>query len=128
MTDFIADMLAPLDTANAQTLHTGWLYVGHWRIGHSSPAAGVTVRVSIKRDFYDRQSSAVVAAWSPESLSWNPVASIPFSAMRVCETIAGVPKTTGRPLSAAAELAFEVDARNLLDSARMVLLGGRLAL
>ncbi len=35
------------------------------------------VKVDIKSDSYDFQSSAVVSVWSKESLQWNRVGSIP---------------------------------------------------
>ena len=48
-------------------------------------AGNVRVKVEVKRDSYDEQSYARAWAWSPASLSWNPLADVPSAEM---ETVA----------------------------------------
>jgi hypothetical protein len=75
----------------------------------------IKVRLKIKSDSYDFQSYARADVFNPESLSWNPLASIPYSNMKTKTGLVYQPGQVGWE-------AFETDLQTLLVQTRAILL------
>ena len=67
----------------------------------------VKIRVKIKSDSYDFQCYAKSEAYNPQTLSWNPIASIGFSNMKTKKSLAFTPHPVGFS-------AFEADINTLV--------------
>ena len=75
----------------------------------------IKVRIKIKSDSYDFQSFARAEAFNPQSLEWNPIASIPYSNMK---TKTGLVYQQGE----VGPGAFEADFNTLLEQTRAIIL------
>ena len=71
------------------------------------------LRILIKRDSYEFQSSAHIDAFSPTEMKWNWIAFIPHGIMATNKTVTYYPRAT--------EADFKADRDNLLAQARAIL-------
>lgn len=73
------------------------------------------VKLEIKRDSYDFQSSAVASVWSTESMEWKNVYSIPGQLMKTSDNMVhGVEKVIPSNI-------FSMDIQTLLTGAKSIL-------
>lgn len=80
------------------------------------------VKISIDRDSYDKQSSAIARIWSQAELKWNFLASIPYSLMAVCtDDVFCYGKAEEIDLNFGAKRAFTKDIRTLKEKCKKIL-------
>ena len=75
----------------------------------------IKIRFLVRSDSYDFQSFARAEVFSPDALTWNPLASIPYSNMK---TKIGLVHQSGQ----VGLDAFEADLLTLLQQARAIML------
>ncbi|MFA7523703.1 MAG: hypothetical protein WCY71_12330 [Halothiobacillaceae bacterium] len=98
-----------LDEVNFYNSQQSWFAQQHYELN------GFKVRVTIKRNAYDDQSSAIAQVLDAKTPKWNTIASIPHPQM----------KSNGsyviKSLSATQQATFKQDILTLINKAKMLL-------